>query len=207
MAAAIDFYAGPAWTNLNGSGLGFYGATFGTSVQVGQFQDSTYITNSAGSAEGPQGTNTKYLGATSVSIDGDAGVHPSSLVLASGALNIRFTFDSAVKTQNGELRIFNRSDIDVGAVGVTTQVCQLVNGGSGVNPSTYAASGTNAGFVTPAGSGTVVPLLSSPASGGLSVSGVDTVDTRHDWYFLISASPDSIGSKTAFGLYVELEYL
>jgi|TARA_B100000085_G_scaffold158971_1_gene144521 hypothetical protein len=31
--------------------------------------------------------------------------------------------------------------------------------------------------------------------------------TRHDWYVALSASPDSIGSKTDFGLYFTLEYL
>jgi len=30
---------------------------------------------------------------------------------------------------------------------------------------------------------------------------------RHDWYVALSASPDSIGSKTQYGLYFTLEYL
>ena len=30
--------------------------------------------------------------------------------------------------------------------------------------------------------------------------------TRHDWYVSLSASPDSIGSKTSYGLYFTLEY-
>jgi hypothetical protein len=32
-------------------------------------------------------------------------------------------------------------------------------------------------------------------------------DTQHDWYLVLSASPDSIGSKTLYGLWVSLEYL
>ena len=30
---------------------------------------------------------------------------------------------------------------------------------------------------------------------------------QHDWYVALSASPESIGSKTDFGLYFTLEYL
>ncbi len=211
MAAAIDFYAGQGggiWVDLNSSGLGFFGASFGNSVQVGQYQDSTYISSSNGSSEGPQATNCKYITSSGTSIDGDVTVVPSAIALNSGTMNIRFTFDSPVKTQNCELRIFNRSNITVGAVGVTTQVLQIANGGSGVSSSgTATAPASHAGWVAPSGSGVVVALLSSAGSGGLSPSGTDTQDTRHDWYTCMSASPLSIGSKEAFGLYVQLEYL
>jgi hypothetical protein len=213
MAAAIDFYAGQGggtWVDLNSSGLGFFGASFGTSVQVGEYQDSTYISASDGSAPaGPEATNCKYDTVTSgVIIDGAAAIVPSAVVINSGTLNIRFTFDSAVKTQNCELRIFDRVSITNGAEGVTTQVLQVCNGGSGVSSSgTALAPASHPGWVAPSGSGVTVPLLSSAGSGGLSPSGTDTQDTRHDWYVCLSASPLSIGSKEAFGLYVQLEYL
>jgi len=66
MAAAITFYAGSGNAELNdlstpGSGLGFYGASFGTSVQVGQYQETTFITNSNGSVNGGNNNNNKYL--------------------------------------------------------------------------------------------------------------------------------------------------
>lgn len=212
MAAAINFYAGQGggtWVNLNSSGLGFFGASFGTSVQVGQYQDSTYITNSTGSAQGPQATNCKYDTVTSgVIINGDSAVDPSGVAINSGTMNIRFTFDSAVKTQNCELRIFDRTNINNGATGVTTQVSQICNGGSGVSSSGTAVPPANhSGWIAPSGSGVTVPLLYSAGSGGLSPSGTDTQDTRHDWYVCLSAKPLSIGAKTAYGLYVQLEYL
>lgn len=213
MAAAINFYAGQGggtWVDLNASGLGFFGASFGASVQVGEYQDSTYISASDGSAPaGPQATNTKYdTVTTGVIVDGAAAIVPSAVAINSGTLNIRFTFDSDVKTQNSELRIFNRSTITVGAVGVTTQVLQVCNGGSGVSSSgTALAPGSHPGWVAPSGSGVVVSLLSSAGSGGLSPSGTSTEDTRHDWYVCMSATPLSIGSKELFGLYVQLEYL
>jgi hypothetical protein len=50
-------------------------------------------------------------------------------------------------------------------------------------------------------------LISSPGMSGLRPSGADTVSTQHDWYVGISAMPDSVGSKTQYGLYTSLEYL
>lgn len=212
MAAAINFYAGQGggtWVDLNASGLGFFGASFGNSVQVGQYQDSTYITNNTGSSEGPQGTNCKYdTGTSGVIVDGDSAIVASAVAINSGTMNIRFTFDTAVKTQNCELRIFDRTSITNGATGVTTQVLQVANGGSGVTSSGTAESpGSHTGWIAPSGSGVTMALLYSAGSGGLSPSGTDTEDTRHDWYVCMSATPLSIGSKEAFGLYVQLEYL
>jgi len=211
MSAAIDFYAGQGggtWVDLSSSGLGFFGASFGNSVQVGQYQDSTYITTSNGSTEGPEATNSKYITSSGVSINGDVTVVPSAVAINSGTMNIRFTFDSAVKTQNCELRIFDRTNINNGAEGVTTQVLQICNGGSGVSSSgTAVAPASHSGWIAPSGSGVTVALLSSAGSGGLSPSGTDTEDTRHDWYVNISATPLSIGSKQNYGLYVQLEYL
>jgi len=212
MAAAINFYAGQGggtWVDLNTSGLGFFGASFGTSVQVGEYQDSTYISASDGSAAGPEATNCKYDTVTSgVIIDDAAAIVPSAVAINSGTLNVRFTFDSAVKTQNCELRIFDRTTITEGAEGVTTKVLQVCNDGSGVSSSgTAVAAASHTGWIAPSGSGVTMALLSSAGSGGLSPDGTDTQATRHDWYLCMSATPLSIGSKENFGLYVQLEYL
>jgi hypothetical protein len=212
MAAAIDFYVGQGagtWVDLNASGVGFFGSTFGHSVQVGEYQDTTYICSSNGQLEGPQTTNCKFSTPSGTIVNGDAvEVQPSAMVINSGSMNIRFTYDSAVKTQNCELRIFDRSIPTNGATGVITQVLQISNGGSGVSTSgTATAPASHLGWIAPSGSGVVVSLLSSAGSGGLSPSGTNTVDTRHDWYVGLSASPTSIGSKELFGLYLQLEYL
>ncbi len=211
MAAAIDFYAGlggGSWIDLSVSGIGFFGAIFGTSVQVGQYQDSSFVSSSDGSSEGHEATNCKFVTPSGTSVNGDVEVAPTSMVVNSGTLNVRFTFDSVVKTQNCELRIFDRVAITNGATGVTTQVLQISNGGSGVSSSgTALTSANHQGWIAASGSGTVVNLLSSAGSGGLSPSGTDTEDTRHDWYVGLSASPLSIGAKQAFGIYTQLEYL
>jgi len=208
LAAAIDFYHGNGTTALSTSGVGFYGATFGSSVQVASFQDSTFVTNSNGTVNGGALNNNKYVGTSSgVQVNGDSTVNLNTVALASGSLNVRFTFDSVVMTQNGQFRIMDRVDADAPASGVTSEVAQLCNGGSGVNQSTGAAQAGHNGWMALAGSGTVMTLLSSPGSGGLSPNGTGTTDTRHDFYLALSASPSSIGSKTSFGGYLALEYL
>jgi len=213
MAATINFYGGEGggtWTDLNSSGVGFFGASFGTSVQVGEYQDSTFICDGDGGADNGETelTNTKYVSTQSLTVNGGAAVAPSAVAINSGVLNIRFGYDTAVKTQNCELRIFDRTTITTGAEGVTTQVLQINNGGSGVSSSgTAEAPASHSGWIAASGSSVVVPLLSSAGSGGLSPSGTDTQDTRHDWYVGLSATPTSIGSKENFGLYVQLEYL
>lgn len=211
MGAAVDFFAGFTPVDLAGSGIGFYGATFGTSVQVGQYQDATFITNSTGSAQGPEANNAKYQGNVSgVSINASGVMHIREVPLLSGSVNVRFTNDTAVNTQNGEVRIFDRTDTNAGASGVTTQVAHLVQGLSGVEPTTGAAQAWDSGedgWLPLSGSGTTMTLLNNPGSGSLGASGAAGEDIRHDWFLSLSATPDSIGSKTLYGMFVQLEFL
>ncbi len=111
MAATISFLAGQgAMVPLAGSGLGFYGSSFGTSIQVGQYQDSTFITSSDGSVQGPAANNLKKAASTSgVTWNGSVDTTLQDIPNASGTVNVRFTFDSAVKTQNGEVRVYSSS--------------------------------------------------------------------------------------------------
>ncbi len=47
----------------------------------------------------------------------------------------------------------------------------------------------------------------SPGQSGYSPQGAGTTDLTHDWYLGISASPNSIGSKTFYGLLYSVEFL
>lgn len=206
--AEINFFADSfGITNLAGSGLGFYGAGFGQSVNVGEWQDSTFITNGNGTAQGPQVNNLKWLNTMSGQINGaSSGVLLTQIPNYLATLNIRFTHTSAVQVQNVKLRIYDRSNINNPASGVTTKVAELIhpdiiqnNNGSG-----------DVTWNTPAGSALIMDLAPSPGYSGLYAgngSNSTRTDTRHDHYVAISASPDSIGSKNLYGLYVSLEYL
>lgn len=205
--ALLSFLAGENFgiNDLAGSGLGFYGDSgFGASVQVGAYQGRTYITNAAGTAQGPEADNIKWSHAAS-GIPGQSG---SNLLLRNipnyqASLNVRFTHTTAVKVQNAQVRIFDRSNINNPASGVTTKMAQLIH----PNTAQDASGSGDTTWNTPGGSGTIQSLANSPGASGLSPNGPDTTSTQHDWYLAISVSPDSIGSKTQFGLYVALEYL
>lgn len=190
--------------NLNGSGLGFFGSTFGTSVEVAAYQDTTWITDGNGTTQGAQVNNIKWTHPSSGSINGAASKNLLDMPNYLATLNIRFTHSSAIKTQNAKLRIYDRSSINNPASGVTCKVAELIH------PSTTQTGSLGSGdstWETPTGSSVIMSLVASPGISGQRPNGANTSATDHDWYVAISASPDSIGSKTQFALYFETEYL
>jgi hypothetical protein len=206
--AAITFYgdsAGPFNIDLQGSGLGFYGSGgFGASVAVAAWQDNTYITDGNGAIQGPQSNNVKWTHANSGEVSGSTNLGLQYIPNAQATLNIRFTHGSAVQVQNAELRIYDRVTITVGATGVTTRVAEIIH----TSPSQVVVGSGDSAWITPEGSGTTVPLVQSPGISGIAGHGSSTTPAaQHDWYVAISARPDSIGSKTQYGMYVALEYL
>ena len=259
--ATISFLAGEGSEkifHLQGSGLGFYGTTFGASVQIGSFQGTTFVTNADGTTQAQDADNIKYVSSHSGIYKGNPTTKSVLLVPSSrSSLNIRFDHTSAVNVQNAQLRVYDRENINFPASGVRTMIAEMSNP---VNtfPTTDAGSGdalwwgdderyayTNKNGVvfvggangdarinstaggtleTVGGTGTIVPLMDNPGSGGRLIGDDNTflgknsrttstmfggtgVDMRHDWFLSLSASPTSIGSKTKYGLYFSLEYL
>lgn len=235
--ASISFYAGDTVVNhLSGSGLGFFGGSFGASVEINKWQDTTFITDGNGTVQGGAANNVKY---SSDSLAYAAGVVPATglkyIPNSKATANIRFTNSTTVRTQNVKLKIFDRTNKDHPASGVITRITELLHpsasysvegsgdalwwGGSthtgtdaqgtftgAPNPSSRLTAGTN----TVGGSGIFVPLAKSPGPSGIFAGDGSSNTgqyTQHDWYVGITASPDSVGSKTLYGLYVELEYL
>lgn len=206
MAPEIHFLAddGIEIADLQGSGLGFFGAGgFGANVAVGFWQGRTFITDSIGTTQGPEVNNVKYLNAAS-GILGQVGTGIALRAIPNrqSTLNIRFTNDTPVQTQNTKLRLFDRFDPDNAPSGVTTAVAEIIHPG-------LTQTNTGSGSTTwqfPMGSGLVMTLANSPGTSGLSPNGPGTISDQHDWYLAISASPDSIGSKL-FAAWVQTEYL
>jgi hypothetical protein len=206
MAPAINFVAGPGFTiqDLAGSGLGFFGAGgFGASVQVGYWQGRTFITNGTGTTQGPEVNNVQYLNSGSgVLGQSGSGIPLLHVPNYQATLNIRGLFDSAVKTQNVQLRIFDRVDPANPPSGVTTAVAEIVH----PNPIQGTGGSGSSAWVFPTGN-TYLTLTASPGMSGQRPNGANTTDTQHDWYIALSASPNSVGSKTNYGLYVSMEFL
>jgi hypothetical protein len=210
MAPQIRFLAGGGGFTINdlaGSGLGFFGAAaFGASVAVGSYQQRTFITDATGAQQGPEVNNVQYLNPGSGILgQTGSGIGLRAIPNWQAPLNIRFTNDTAVKTQNGGAMIFDRVNIYNTASGVTTKMAQVIH----PNPvQGLPGSGDSTWWTfNQAATGLVMPLVASPGISGFSPNGPNTTDTTHDWFILISASPDTIGSKSQYGLYVSLEYL
>ena len=225
--------------HTSGSGMGFFGGGFGISVPVGQYQDTTFVTNSDGTSSGIRVKNTKYIADNTipnsgVSSNGGATIGLSGMPNYYAPLNVRFTHSEAVRVQNCKLRIFDRNDISKQASGVTTKVFEsrhpqpneAHNGQSG----TLALRGISNFAWTefdPTEGMVDLAFTASPGVSGTNTSAADTLPSGladgsvnwltnegtaheseiHDWYVAMTASPDSIGSKTQYGLYFTLEYL
>jgi hypothetical protein len=216
-----------------GSGLGFYGAGYGISVPVGQFQDTTWVTNANGTASDQYRlNNTKFISSGTVSANAGTAITNYSMPNYYAPLNIRFTHGEAVKVQNCKLRIFDRNNIQRQASGVTTMVYEVrhPNGSEAVSGLAFRGNGTNEHNwkeFDPLLVMSDLTLTSSPGLSGLNTSSADAgrpasqngflnytstdgnahQNIRHDWYVALSAMPEEIGSKTDYGLYFTCEYL
>ena len=204
--ALVEFYAGEGTNinNLSGSGLGFYGDSgFGYSIPVGAFNGRTFITDSTGTAQGPETDNNKYGGASTVIIgQAGSGVNLRQLPNYLSTLNIRFTHNSAVQVQNARIYGFDRVNKNNAPSGANLYAAQIIH-----PDTTQVLNGSGSTtWVNVKGSGTTMPLTSGPGTSGLSPNGPSTIDVRHDWYVALTASPATVGAKE-FGLWMELEYL
>jgi hypothetical protein len=212
--ANISFYTtngvSQAINNLSGSGLGFYGSTFGNSVAVGSYQQTTFVTNSAGTTQGVQAANVRFAAPSSGIVGSSTtGIPLTAIPNFQSTLNIRFDHSSAVQVQNGIIKIYDRVNVNSAASGVTTKLAEIIH----VDPVQNNNGSGDTSWVTFSGiaaaGGQTLSLAPSPgASGFWAGNGSNSVrpDAVHDWYLAISVSPDSISSKL-FSLFMSVEYL
>ena len=158
----------------------FSGATFATPVVVSSYQDTTHVENSGGTelCTSVHIHNTKYLTSSTLSLDGAASSAVSALTTANCPLKINFSDASSVITTDGKFYAYDGTTTTVAPTGVTFQAFEQGD-----------AAWTNA-----EGSAAAVSIND------------DTAATSHDYFFGMSASPESVGEKTAFKLRIELTY-
>ena len=201
----LRFYAGSvSLVDVESSGFGFFGsAGFGSSVQVGAHQDKTFVTNGSGTVQGPECWNVKWTHANSGSVAGGSSLPLTHIPNYQATFNIRATFDTAVTIPSAEVRVYDRVNANNAPSGVTCWAAELIH-----TSTVQGAGGSGDSSWQPmSGSGSVLTLVTSPGESGYRPSGGSTSDDRHDWYVSMSCSPDSVGSKTQFGLYFSMEYL
>lgn len=171
-----------------------------------------------------------------VQIQGATVTGTSGIPNIAAPLVIRFEHTEGVRVQNCKLRIFDRSDVANHASGVTTQVYEIrhphpvegVDFSANKGPLKHRGVADAHGWTQFADGFSMTDMVLTPGPGpsGLNTSSDEILATgdgtytnwisnsgescrsiRHDWFIGLSASPDSIGSKTDFALYFTLEYL
>lgn len=207
MAAEVKFYTHMTTGALEEipsvSGLGFYGATFGSSLGVGNHPTTTWITNAAGSIQGPQVNNTKFLTTTTTSINGAGSVDVRDLPNYLTPLKIHFTDSVSRSIQNAFLYGYDRttkanqpSNVALYCIDVKHPNTGQLVGNRGGTATTWTSMTGTSSYIT---------LVAGPQESGLGYASPGA-DDIHDWYIACSASGVTSGGKT-FGLYLELEYL
>lgn len=161
------------------------GATFGTNVVVGSYQDSTHISNSSDVHQCTTNHvhNLKYVDATHYILDGGS----STLIAANTApttaqASFKFNFSDAasVATSAATFYFFNGTTDATGMVGVTPHALEA--GASGSTGWDIPNAGGTPGNVN--GSGNALQLANQAAA------------TSHDFYVACSVTPTSTGAKT-----------
>jgi len=164
----------------------FAGATFDSAITVGAYNASTHVKASGGSnlSSGNTPRNNKFIsqsggtGSKSQADWGDGTEDIDAILTSECALKINFSHGSAVTTTGCIFYAYDGSTTTSAPTGVTFK----------------AAEQGDTAWTAAAGSASGVTIND------------DTSATSHDYYILISASPDSVGLKSAFKLRMELTY-
>lgn len=166
--------------------LQFAKATFGQAITVSQYQDTTHVESSVGADDSSGNTpkNSKFISATGGTggdgqVDIGAGtVDLDTIATGNCPLKINFSDASSVITTDAIFYAYDGTTTTAVPTGITFQ----------------AAEQGDANWTNAEGSAAAVTITN------------DTTGTSHDYYLLVSASPESVGLKTAFKLRIELTY-
>lgn len=162
--------------------FGFYGAAFNTAVEVSAYQTTTHVENVSNVEQCATYhiNNTKYVDSTHVIINGAASAELAANVPTNAQCPLKLTFADAasVATSAATFWAYDGSTASEVPTGVTFQCGEKSD-----------TTWTNA-----EGSAAALTLTNQGAA------------TSHDFYIFMSASPESVGVKTAFALEIQLTY-
>ena len=146
------------------------GATYGTNIVVGSYQDSTHVADSSDVQQDTVSAvnNTKYVDATHVSINGGAS---TALPIATGSCGLLFNFSDPSSVTTSGAKIYAYDGVtDINPIdNVTFQVAEGSHSTSWVNAN---------------GLGSALALADQ------------TTSTSHNFYIATSLSPQTSGLKS-----------
>ncbi len=196
MATTIDWFGGdaaneilPAESGANDT-LGFFGANFGFSIRVGEYNNTSFVTDDIGVTNFGQVPNLRFANVSGAFVASElTATELLEVDNTEATLRVRLNTDSAVGTQNSAFRAFDRVNINNGPSGVTVQSAEIIK------PSPSLRGSGDVFWTTIAG------------TGDLDLDDQVAASSVHTWYLGVTASPDSIGEKTDLGFYFESEFL
>ena len=161
--------------------IAFSNGTFGQPIQVGSYNDKTHVRTSGGTDKSASNSphNTKYLTSTTMSLNGGASANLSTLTTGNSPLKITITESVNITVTDIKMYAYD---------GTTT-----TNAPSGMN--VYLAEQGDSSWTQAHGSGNALTLDNH-----------STAATSHDFYVAISASPTSVGVKSANKIRIEFTY-
>lgn len=164
----------------------FSDGTFGNPITVGEYNDGTHVQSSVGAdkSSGNTPNNVKFISASggtggdSQADWGDGTEDLDQMTTGEATLKINFSHGSSVTTSAAKFYAYDGSTTTAAPTGVTF----------------YAAEQGDAAWTNAEGSAAALSLDDNTAA------------TSHDFYIACSASPESVGEKSAFSLRIELTY-
>lgn len=197
MATTISWRGGdganqivPAESGANDT-LGFFGANFGYSVRVGEYNNTSFVTTDNGSADHGQVPNLKYANTSGAYVASElTATELLEINNDEATLQITLTTDTPVQTRNTTFRAFDRSSINNNPSGCTIYACEILKDDVSVRGS------GDTSWTQIYGSGSTLALEDHNYGSG-----------THRWYVGLTATPNSIGQKTQIGFYFETEFL
>lgn len=197
MVASISWRGGdgvnqivPAESGANDT-LGFFGANFGYSIRVGEYNQTSFVTTDDGSANHGQVPNLKYANTSGAYVASElTATELREINNDEATLQITLTNDAAVQTRNTSFRSFDRSNINNNPSGVTIYAAEILKDQVSVRGS------GDTSWTSIYGSGAPLTLEDHLYGSG-----------THRWYLGLTATPNSIGQKTQIGYYFETEFL
>jgi len=161
--------------------LRFSGASFSTYVTVNSYQDSTHVEDSGGTEQCTTHINNcKYVSSGNININGGGSqtLNGTNLTNAKCTLKVNFSDGASVTTTGAIFYAYDGSTTTVAPTGVDFQCAEQGD-----------TAWTNA----------------EGSAAALTIND-DTAGTSHDYFIACSATPTSVGEKTAFKLRIELTY-
>lgn len=167
--------------------LQFAGAGgFDDPITVGEYNGTTHVESSVGANDSSANTpnNNKFIsqtggtGGDSQADWGDGTEDLDAITTAEASLKINFAHGSAVAVSAHTFYAYNGSSTATGPTEVDFRAAEV----------------GDANFTEAEGSGSAVSVGDSAS------------DTSHDFYLVVSASPTTVGEKTAFTLRDQLTY-